>query len=182
MHLVDWFPTICAIAGVDYTEYINYTLDGVNQWDGLSRNVRVNDSYFEFRDTLWYGSSHTFPNTTAGCCPVSYDQTGMRYKWWKMINGTGGQWDGWYPPLNCTHEKRTEIGEDYLGFQLYDIESDPGEHYNVADSNKQVVREMKAMMEKMERGGVAQIVDDASCPAQTSGHNPVVGQTTIPWC
>ena len=94
--------------------------------------------------------------------------------------------------MNCTHdggvcglretERRHEVGADYLGFQLYDIGGDPGEHDNVADSNKDVVLQMKAMMEDMEKGGVAQQVDDSSCPAQTPGYNRIAGKTTIPWC
>merc|ERR1712154_208748 len=117
----------------------------------------------------------------------------MRWEWWKIINGTGGRWTDRYPTVNCTHDvcgenvpkakgKETQSVHDFKSYHLYDLQSDATESNDVATDNPSIVKQMIKMMEEMESGGVAQQVDDESCPEQKPGSNSVVGDTTIPWC
>ena len=60
MHVSDWYPTIIeGIAGLNISHFnLNYTLDGVNHWDGIKKPTNDSyfngDEYFYFRDTIYY--------------------------------------------------------------------------------------------------------------------------------
>ena len=52
-HIVDWFPTLIeGAAGIKINDLdLNYTINGVNQWDAMIGNDddKINDKYFYYR-------------------------------------------------------------------------------------------------------------------------------------
>ena len=186
MHAVDWYPTLLSAAGIDINDNINYTLDGKDQWNGIkSGNKDGNDKYFQYRDDVWIGYEVSTQSNL-----VNYNNTAYRYKWTKIINGTGGKPNSWYPPPSLEQVNMSmDIKWDgtmynYDGYRLpiylFNISTDPTEHFNVTDDD--LLNEMYNRMLQVEKDGVPQAVPDKNCPPIVYPNNSVVGPYWWPWC
>ena len=90
MHIVDWLPTLVSAAGIDinHVTELNYTLDGVDHYQGIIGNVTSENNNNLFRDTLYYG-----------LCTVPYlKYDAVQYKGYKLVNQSGGSPNQWFPP------------------------------------------------------------------------------------
>eukprot|EP01084_Bolivina_argentea_P025305 47050_1 len=186
MHTVDWYATFLEAAGIDVNKSINHTIDSKSQWKGIlgDKNAIGNDKYFAFRDFIWYGydtSANSF---------VNYANIGYRYKWNKLINGTGGGNNGHVQPPQCSYESceysdvvvnYTLIGAKKSYPILYDLENDPYEYHNITKNNSELVEQLEEMMYDMEATGVPQLQNDTNCPPITHP-NSSVGGIWAPWC
>eukprot|EP01084_Bolivina_argentea_P014017 26223_1 len=185
-HVVDWLPTLVeGAAGVKISDLnLNYTLDGVNQWEGLiGDDDNVNDKYFGYRDNIWYGHDMP-PSKQVG------NNTAYRSGWMKLFNGTGGTYNGWYypPPLG----NGSDLYEKYMGSMgevlLYNISNDPNEYKDLANDTNYatIVQQLwKEMVDVQET--CIQLVNDSTCPKQTYEliTIPDTNETMealIPWC
>eukprot|EP01084_Bolivina_argentea_P014015 26219_1 len=185
-HVVDWFPTLVeGAAGIKISDLgLNYTIDGVNQWEGMIGNdEHPKDPYFNYRDTIWYGHDMG-PQKTVG------NSTAIRHEWMKLFNNTGGQFPDWYypPPLGNKTIGLHEYVGDVDGAFLYNLSSDPFERKNLANNSNytDLVQELWDMMVNVEKTCI-QLENDTNCPAQTwpnvtiAGTNQTIG-TWAPWC
>eukprot|EP01084_Bolivina_argentea_P144254 253151_1 len=55
IHAVDWLPTLLYSANININTSINYSIDGVNHWNGIIGKDMNDDKYFKYRDYIWYG-------------------------------------------------------------------------------------------------------------------------------
>ena len=186
MHMVDWYPTLLEAAGIDVRDLgLNYSLDGVSQWRGIVGNVSSSGGYnTDFRDTMYYGLT-TVPY-------LMYDA--VQYQGYKLVNTSGGGPSGWYPPMNATnHGDRVSyemMMQEYneatvstnLSWLLFDLVSDPTEHFDVSNENPDLVQQMRDIMVAFEESGVPQNLPDPECPKQTFVKDPTVGNVYFPWC
>ena len=188
MHVVDWYKTILDAAGIDFDSLrFNYTLDSVSQWQGLKKieNEPDDDQYFAYRDTLWYNYATGIWNKDF----VGFNNTGFRYKWNKIINGSGSYksgGDGWYKPNleqdGNVYNVGIEMDEKY---QLYDIEDDPNEYdniMNVTGENNETFINVLNKMVQLENTMRPQMINDMNCPPFGPQNNSVVGPVYMPWC
>ncbi|XP_059059474.1 arylsulfatase J [Achroia grisella] len=80
LHISDWLPTLYAAAGGNTSIFEN--IDGIDQWEALSKNTESErTSVLHNIDDIW------------GSAAVTVDQ-------WKLVKGTNynGKWDSWYGP------------------------------------------------------------------------------------
>ncbi|KAK7098575.1 hypothetical protein V1264_002834 [Littorina saxatilis] len=160
MHAVDWFPTILHLAGVAPGKGI----DGVNQWDMLSKGAPSN------RDEFVYNID-TILNSTA-----------IRYKDYKLMTGSPGRFNDWYPlprsqgEEDATHE---EDAKPHWKPQLYNIRNDPEERHDLADTEPQT---MKMMMDRLHKW-MASGVPPQNTPIDPRGDPKNWGGVWTPgWC
>jgi len=129
-HIVDWYPTILAIAG--YSDQLP-NIDGYNQWLSLSVG------WPGPRLGLVYNINNALRFTAA-----------IRIRNWKLIWG--------YPeglPSNVPRKETKSVFAQNLGearssnlLYLFDLESDPSETVNLATKNQSV---LKFLMKKIRR-------------------------------
>ena len=167
MHSVDVGVTILDAVGIDHNDT---SLDGVSHWNAL---MKVSDDIP--RDGFYYG--HDVPNQYAW----AGNNTGIRMNEWKLLNKTGGEPSGWYPTPNTSIVDFMEIVVA-LNYSLYNLTSDPDEHFDVAVDNVDVVTELLSLLEMEELTAVPQVEPNENCPDPTHPTYPVVGEIWEPWC
>ena len=136
IHVTDWLPTFWGLASLQGKLKPNHPistkpLDGFNQWLAISENK---DS--ERTEILLNIDPYPLP------CGHRVPNYGIRWKGWKLILGSGGPPDGWYPAPNMTAQQETchKPIEGYV--ELYNIELDPYEHRNVSDRYPHLVKKL----------------------------------------
>ena len=192
MHVVDWMPTLFEAAGIDINDLgLNYSLDGVSQWKGLTGDDNENDDkYFAYRDSIWYNYATKIWNTDF----TGFNLTAFRYKWNKIVNGTGAVnegGEGHYKPdlsawewINHKHIKQRQSSDDKM-YQFYDLENDPNEYndiMNVTGQNNETFINVINKMIDIEKTARPQMVNDMNCPPFGPQNNSVVGPVYMPWC
>ena len=144
----------------------------MNQWDGIIGKT-MDDPYFEYRDNVWIGYEVSTQSDLK-----DYNNTAFRYKWYKIINGTGGKPYGWYPPPGDGKDiKGVDVGLEHY---VFDLENDPFEHNNI--TNDTLLEKLYSMMITMEKNGVPQAQVDTNCPQIVHPNNSAVGPYWWPWC
>lgn len=141
IHVSDWLPTFWGLASQQGALKPNHPittqpLDGVDQWETISQNKpSAREEILLNIDPYPLGNGHQVPNY------------GIRWKNWKLILGSGGPPNGWYPApslTNGTDENPTEVTchkpQSYV--ELYDIEKDPYERHNVSVLHPHVVKKL----------------------------------------
>eukprot|EP01084_Bolivina_argentea_P102816 184181_1 len=173
-HTVDWYYTLLSMAGIDTTLILNYTIDGVDQWNGIIGN-EVKDKYFEFRDEIYYG------------CDIyngePSNNTGYRYQWYKIFNSTGGYPNTWWPPPNETvyvDMIHMNYKDDDL-YELFNISNDPYEYNDISKDNPSLVQQLLAKMDAISATAIPNQVDK-NCPKVTHPNYTIVGEVWQPWC
>jgi len=209
MHGADWLPTLADVAGYNLTGTL--PLDGVSQWNGISRG-EVQDISFA-RNSLVLGNSTNLCSwqvndprrtkyedpinsngakiqTTAGC------GFGLRVGDWKIIQGYGGNPDDW---CNTTAKGRTcfnrtedvdgvddndnknRLTECPNGWCLFNIENDPLEYNEVSQHNPEILKELQKKM-RITLETYTEYQLDPSCSSVTFANDSHVGKTWAPWC
>ena len=206
MHSVDWLPTILDAIGVDINDInLNYSIDGVSHWNAFMQSLmysnnninNVNNRKIEIdvpRTTIYYG--HNVPNGYAW----AGNNTGLRWKDYKLLNVTGGKPSDWDKPVNESFEfdssSSQELIQDILtditlpfsymneNYSLYNLSNDPNEYYDIASQYPQLTIKLVEMMIQIENTSVAQVEPDPDCTSTDIPHPNVtgVGPVWAPWC
>ncbi|XP_064601359.1 arylsulfatase J-like [Liolophura sinensis] len=129
IHAVDWFPTILHLAGVTPDRDI----DGVNQWPTLSEGVISARKEFVYN--------------------IDESQAAIRVGKYKLIQGSAGDLNGWYPVVGSGASPTYVTGES-IDFRLYDIEADPSEHFDLASQFPSIVKLMKRKLKQYRKSTV----------------------------
>ena len=110
---------------------------------------------------------------------TNYTNVGYRYKWNKIINGTGGGDAGHNKPPNDY-----VLNSNGVYPQLYDLLNDPYEYVNLTKNNSELVESLIQQMYEMEKNGVPQLDNDTTCPSYKCriDHNFSVGPIWAPYC
>ncbi|XP_067663023.1 arylsulfatase B-like isoform X2 [Haliotis asinina] len=124
IHAVDWFPTLLHLAG----GRPDPGLDGVNQWDMLSRNSPSNRTEFVYNiDDLKNNSA-------------------IRYGDLKLIYGKPGDYNDWYPLPKLDEDIQVD-NKNWPLYQLYNITADPTERHDLATEFPDLLASMKQRLE-----------------------------------
>lgn len=126
IHAVDWYPTILHLAG---STEVGDKIDGVNQWDVISRNGPSARSEFVY---------NIFDN------PLR--RAAIRVGDYKLIWGNPGNPSGWIPPPEQNEQTKTcnlPTKHSTPALRLYNIREDPTEKYNLAETLPKVVELLK---------------------------------------
>nr|KAG5695414.1 hypothetical protein BaRGS_033539 [Batillaria attramentaria] len=72
---------------------------------------------------------------------------------WKLIQGSAGQWNDWYPVPSIDNDYHVTPDDESMQptpaeFQLYNIRDDPTERNDLAENNPEVLAKMKARLEE----------------------------------
>ncbi|XP_052248928.1 arylsulfatase B-like isoform X2 [Dreissena polymorpha] len=118
MHAVDWFPTLLTLAGGKP----DAGMDGVNQWATVSNGAP------SARTEFVYNIDEIDKNAA------------IRVGQYKLIEGSPGAFNGWtpLPPM-----LETVVNEMFPPYQLFDIDADPTEHFDIADQHPDVVKRLQ---------------------------------------
>ncbi|KAK2158175.1 hypothetical protein LSH36_175g04045 [Paralvinella palmiformis] len=128
IHVVDWYPTLLALAGGKPVSGI----DGVNQWETLSNNLPSKRTEFVYSI-----------NQISG-------RAAIRMGKYKLIEGSPGHYRDWYPPQ--TDRKATvkiersqnRVEDRHRNYTLlYDVENDPIETNNLSAKYPHIVERLR---------------------------------------
>ncbi|KAL4218594.1 hypothetical protein ACF0H5_021184 [Mactra antiquata] len=119
IHAVDWFPTLLYLAGGKLGE----SMDGVNQWKTIS------EGKLSARNEFIYNIDDIANNAA------------IRVGKYKLIQGSPGSHNGW-TPLPPLMDDDSAKNKTFSGYQLFDIENDPTEHYDIADQCPDTVQQL----------------------------------------
>lgn len=123
IHAVDWFPTLLTLAGGTP----DVDMDGRNQWP------MINNGAPSARTEFVYNIDELQNNAA------------IRMGKYKLIQGSPGIFNGWtpLPPLIDKHNNSLS----FPPYQLFDIDNDPTEHFDIADQQPDVLNTMKSRLE-----------------------------------
>jgi arylsulfatase A-like enzyme len=139
MHISDWFPTILALANINYEPDDEHSLDGVNHFDGWqgSKNPRSSMLYNMYVDL----SDYNFNIWTNGSFAVrdsrfklmhTYDDSD--YGAWNRIDEEDDEDDDLDSDDRCAQQFLTGT----FTYWLFDLQNDPFETTNLYDSDENV--------------------------------------------
>jgi len=155
VHVTDWYPTFCALAGVDprndvYIEGAMRHVDGVSVWP------------------LLIGSNSTQPRKVTPITEASILETTSEKQWWKLItlagqshyyNENASTSDGTDPCLQGRQPDPPQPGRtdaivngkcpvcNTTNPCLYDILADPFEKHNVAKDHPNIVKRLAPILD-----------------------------------
>jgi arylsulfatase A-like enzyme len=163
-HVVDWLPTLAAIAGVLPD---GKPLDGVNQLEALQgKNLDHPPREEVFVGYAVYGHKWFGP--------------AIRYHNWKMIQGpSGGPQAADDHPIGTDTPAKGGIPGGYL---LYDLSEDREEQFDVAAEYPLMVDIMRAKLQEYQKTYVPPIEEDESCPFPGVVNTTEFGPAWMPWC
>ncbi|XP_050408585.1 arylsulfatase J [Patella vulgata] len=139
MHAVDWYPTLVTLAGGTP----DTSMDGVSQWEMLRTGVAPSA-----RTEFIYNIEQISNNSA------------IRMGDYKLIVGDAGKPDGWTPlPTDsnpaipqctdqygyCTDDKLYYKSSNKI--QLFNISSDPTEHFDISKQYPDIVAKLKARLD-----------------------------------
>ncbi|CAM1305413.1 Uncharacterised protein g4037 [Pycnogonum litorale] len=122
MHAVDWLPTFLEIAGIRGAPS---DLDGISQWKTIKD--RKGSERKEFVYNIYFDEDGDLANA------------GLRYDRYKLLLGDPGHNDGWYHPKNRTYLKTDGGDASKCNVYLFDLEEDPLEKDNMAETYPDIV-------------------------------------------
>lgn len=162
IHAVDWLPTILHIAAEKQTQSVNLDMDGRDQWTTISNDI--NSARNEF--------VYNIDNKGALNAAIRMDE-------FKLIVGNPGEPSGWIPPSNCTTSSITNNTTGEYEMYLFNISSDPTEHYNLAQLLPATVDLLWERLQKF----VDEAVPPFKRPVDPSGDPRNFGGAYSPgWC
>jgi arylsulfatase A-like enzyme len=163
-HVVDWLPTLAAIAGVLPD---GKPLDGVNQLEALQgKNLEHPPREEVFVGYAVYGHKWFGP--------------AIRYHNWKLIQGpSGGPQAADDNPIGTDTPAEGGIPGEYL---LYDLSEDREEQVNVAAEYPLIVDIMRAKLQEYQKTYVPPIEEDETCPFPGVVNTTEFGPAWMPWC
>lgn len=126
MHVVDWFPTLLAIAqDKGESTILPKNIDGINMWRDIRRASRIGS-----REEIVYNIDDVKNNAA------------IRVGRWKLIEGNPGKPHGWYNPPEGVRPA-TQPPNKQPSLQLFDLQLDPYETRNLAPSKVSLVRQLQ---------------------------------------
>jgi len=188
MHVSDWFPTIVALSGSDYTPNPDRPLDGHNQlpaWLGEEENPR---DYLLYN---WYTqvSKESFDMWVNG----SFAVRNFQFKLMHAFNSTiYGDWytgdfllyddDNLEGSEMCTPQKDAKYGN--FEYFLFDLANDPYEQTNLYDSQEEIhvaaKKELYKVLLAFEANG-AEITNDMTDSLKSVEEWKKHDYTIVPW-
>lgn len=143
IHVTDWLPTFWNLASLQGKLKPNNpiktkALDGVDQWASISENKHSARKEILLNiDPAPINCGHQVPNA------------GIRWKQWKLILGSGGPPNGWYPaPSVVEAAPSCSGGHKDSWVELYNIEEDPEERRNVSHHYPTIVKHLTNRIRK----------------------------------
>lgn len=171
MHAVDWYPTLVVAAGGE-TET---DTDGIDQWEAITQNAPTQ------RKEMVYNIDDVLRNSA------------IRVGDYKLILGRPGRYNDWYPVpdldsenIECTYDddyECIESNDTYLKKkykpQLFNLKTDPTEHYNLAQEMPAKVKELQARLDFYKKSAIP-----AKNPGPVRAANPKYfgGAWSPGWC
>ncbi|XP_046371687.2 arylsulfatase B-like [Haliotis rufescens] len=181
IHASDWFPTFVRLAGGQ----ADSTIDGVDQWVTLSEGKTTQ------RTEFIYNIDEVSENGA------------IRVGDMKLIEGSPGMFNGWYPLPRVTKEEAdfppelldmTDTSSDtYLyrllkkhfnavgstEYRLFNISADPTEHFDLAEKYPDIVSQLKTTLDTYKKS-----LRPAFNPPSTYKANPLFygGLWSPGWC
>ena len=149
-HVVDWLPTFEALAAQS-NELVTFTkprlpLDGVNIWPSISNNASCREEVLIGMSAADKFTNASYPKDVLfhPRFPTTYPQdfSVLRHNNWKILTGVITS-RGWSPSKNlgAPEDLLTDNNSVQLT-QLYDLDTDPREQFNVANNHPEVVVDM----------------------------------------
>lgn len=134
MHIADWYSTFCALAGVDPTDHAAAAsglppIDSINMWPVLS------------------GAAAASPRQN-----ILVDKTTLVEAQYKLMTGqqSGATWSGpQYPNASTSTAPVYAASVDCGKGCLFDVNSDPTEHHDLAAEKPDVVASMTATLNEL---------------------------------
>ncbi|XP_046368365.2 arylsulfatase B-like [Haliotis rufescens] len=132
MHAVDWYPTLVELAGGENTDP---KMDGVSQYDMLINGGSTKRNEFVYN---------------------IYDEreaAAIRYGDLKLMQGNPGDHNGWapLPHLGIDEGVSQADNQTFPPFMLYNITSDPTEHFDLSAKYPELVDMMKKRLENWKK-------------------------------
>mmetsp|Transcript_55934 Transcript_55934/g.142268 ORF Transcript_55934/g.142268 Transcript_55934/m.142268 type:complete len:542 (+) Transcript_55934:112-1737(+) len=183
MHMADWYATFCAIAGVSVADE-RAARAGLPPVDGIDHS-----------DLLLGGAA----SGTGKRLEIHHSPRALTSGRWKLI--TGGM-----TPLEYKINQRRTLGNGFIPFSdyldgwdvaanpyrhstycrsgcLYDVFTDPYEERDVAKENWQIVSQMKARLDELNRGAFLPNrgkPDKRACAAWNGFYGPFIDAPAVP--
>eukprot|EP00931_Biecheleriopsis_adriatica_P077934 TRINITY_DN51403_c0_g1_i1.p1 TRINITY_DN51403_c0_g1~~TRINITY_DN51403_c0_g1_i1.p1 ORF type:complete len:542 (+),score=60.36 TRINITY_DN51403_c0_g1_i1:42-1667(+) len=168
MHAADWLPTIMAMVGEPAKPGETLPLDGYNLWPALAAG------YGQVRKDIYYG-------VTDLKIGALLHGPALRIGKYKLIVGkNGGAPGSWSRPANLTvqvevsndgvvlHEQETVTDQfpplENVSCALYDLSSDPGEHFDISADHGSIVQEMLSRVKEITKVMACMDCSDPRCP------------------
>merc|ERR1719427_303201 len=142
MHISDWFPTLCHLAGITYND--TKPLDGVNNWQIISDKTKKSNrvEILHSIDPMYvrYGgvtpAMKPYPNKYN--VDTLKGQTALRRGRWKIITGDPG-FDHWVtePQYDLSNQSSITSNDKSASnlqpsVRLYDVIADPQERFDLS--------------------------------------------------
>ncbi|XP_070570862.1 arylsulfatase B-like [Ptychodera flava] len=138
MHITDWFPTFVHLAGGNSKG--TKPLDGINQWDMLSKGSSSQRTEFLINiDPLENCSNPNAENMYRN--NPYFDmcvRAGIRRGNWKLLTGVPRQPYWTAPPELDLENIRLQESKDKMVW-LFDVEEDPNELYDISEEHPDIV-------------------------------------------
>lgn len=157
---VDWFPTILSLAGGQ----ADPSMDGKNQW------LTISEGLSSARTEFIYNIDEIYNNSA------------IRVGKYKLIQGSPGIFNDWTPVPNWADdsgETKSSGPQQFPPYQLFDLEADPTEHFNIADKHPDIVDDMKAKLSQYRKSLVPANYPD---PDPKSDPKYFGGNWSPGWC
>ncbi|XP_038062003.1 arylsulfatase B-like [Patiria miniata] len=185
-HVSDWFPTL--VRGVAKKRLNNIMpLDGVNVWRSISQgkpsprkellhNIDPLQSPAEWTETderLWGRLDGLVFNATI--------RAAIRVGNWKLITGHAGP-SKWTPPPESTTDVYRFVEEvsTRTCVRLFNVQTDPSEHYNMAASQPDVVGRLLARLAQFQASSVPAIDHSVKVTSTNFFNQTSKRQTVMP--
>ncbi|KAL3843147.1 hypothetical protein ACJMK2_021099 [Sinanodonta woodiana] len=161
MHAVDLFPTLLHVAG----GIPDPGIDGMNMWPTISENKSSP------RTEFIYNIDEIDKNAA------------IRVGDYKLIEGSPGQSNDWYPlPTREVDVQQEDSGDSFSAdteYQLFDIKNDPTEHFDISEKYPDVVDRLKKRLEEYKKSLVPAHVPPPDPKANPKYYN---GTWSPGWC
>lgn len=165
MHVADWYPTVCGLAGADPTDDVKgsdgvvHGIDGKDQWAQLTQGSMV--------------QPHDY-------IPLAYHTILQPSTGWKLVFNNGAS-SFWWTPNGTKVGEKTAVGCLQPGC-LFNITADPGERVDVSATNPGIVqaliKQSKSYVDYHEKYGYNRSLYDLMPNVDKHGLSNVTGYFT----
>lgn len=157
-HVTDWYATFQKLAGDDPSKHTKPQLpvDGADIWQSISEDKPVREEVLmncriqkmiqdskdhEFLVKRGFSLDEGLGDDEEDDLDEKSDFFVMRWKNWKLFTGTY-KIQGWTTQNSSKVTLQGGSSKQVTGTQLFDLDTDPREQTNIADSHPDVVKEM----------------------------------------
>lgn len=168
-HVVDWLPTLAEWVGVVPLNQVD--LDGQSQVSSLRNGHATRTELFVgFVDQEFSSGRHNWFGPS------------LRHLNWKIVQGDYAGPDEFNShPIGTTHPMPGGLANS--SYLLFDLEQDPAESVNLADSYPNILKDMIYKLQLYQQSYVPPLINDGSdCPFTGFVNYTDVGPTWEPWC